>query len=91
MAEVKRFYQFNSLAELNAAKASMPYPSIARIHDNNDLYVFYRHDADTKQDTMFTVSNSRFMLGYSCLGGSALLGSEVHPSQTVVPEKWNII
>lgn len=85
MAEVKRFYQFNSIAELNAAKASMPYPSIARIHDNNDLYVFYRHDASTKPDTMYTVSTSRFILGYSCLGGKSTLGSAVHSSQATVP------
>lgn len=83
--EVNRFFMFNSLQELNQAKATLPYPSEARIHDNNDLYVFYRHDSPDKPDTIYTVSTSRFMLGYSCLGGRAILGTEVHATQATVP------
>lgn len=85
MAVTHRFFVFNSIAELNAAKPTLPYPSVARIHDNNDLYVFYRHDSASKPDTMYTVSTSRFMLGYSCLGGKAQLGTAVHATQADVP------
>lgn len=64
---------FTSLDAFNAERDSLPYPSVCKITDGSDLFVFFRHSSSTTADTMYTVGACRFHIDYSVLDGKALL------------------
>jgi len=71
-----RSRKFESLSDFNVAKPALPYPSVSKITDGDDTFVFFRHDSKSKPDTMTTVGESLFYVGWSVMGGPALLGSK---------------
>lgn len=64
---------FTSLSAFNAERDSLPYPSVCKITDGSDLFVFFRHSSNATPDTMYTVGASRFHTDYSVIDGQALL------------------
>lgn len=70
---ITRTLVFTSLAAFLAAKASLPYPSVCKITDASDTFVFFRHSSSSTPDTMTTLGASRFHTDYSVLNGPALL------------------
>ena len=83
MAEV-RLRSFDTMAAFNAAKSGLPYPCIATIKEQNDLFVWYRHDSASKPDNMYTVGKSRIHVGYSVLGSESRLGTQKNATQVVI-------
>lgn len=76
---------FATKAEFDAAKSGLPRPCVADYKHENDLFVFYRHADASVPDAIYTAGKSRFIIGYSPLGGEALLGAAKHATQTTVP------
>lgn len=76
---------FATKAEFEAARPNLPRPCVADYKHENDLFVFYRHADSSVPDAIYTAGKSRFILGYSPLGGEALLGAAKHAAQTTVP------
>lgn len=71
MTQHNRIY--TSMAAFQAERPQLPYPCVCKITDGTDLFVFFRHDAASKPDTLYTVGKSRFHLDYSVINGEALL------------------
>lgn len=70
---ITRNLVFTSLAAFNAAKPTLPYPSVCKVTDSGNTFVFFRHSSNQIPDTMTTLGASKFHTDWSVLNGPAVL------------------
>lgn len=64
---------YTSMSAFQVEKSQLPRPCVCKITDGQDLFIFFRHTAETSPDTLYTVGACRFHIDYSVLNGEALL------------------